>query len=258
MIDLVDPWEQPRRRRAGLSDRSRAYLAGLLALIAAVSVLMIDPGDNGSRFRRLLGMENRLVGAVSTSGEGSYAFFATQPGGRQPVAWDPCSPIHFAVNPEGAPEGWEELVRRSITTIGRAAGLSFEYDGTTDDRSFSDRVGFRGAAPVLVGWATEDEVPELAGDVAGIGGPVTRTMGGRSRYVSGMVVLDQDSSDDLEGVRGGAEQQQAILMHELGHLVGLDHVDDAGELMFAANLGRTTLGRGDLTGLALLGAVPCG
>ena len=245
------------RRRLGLSDRSRAYLAALVALIAAVSVLMIDPGENGSRFRRLLGLEHRLVGAVSASGEGSYAFFAQQPGGERPVAWDPCAPIHYVVNPDGAPDGWESLVERSVAEVGRAAGLRFEYDGVSEDRNFSDRASLGGASPVLVGWATADEVPGLADDVAGLGGPVTRTIGGHSRYVSGMVVLDRASYDDLDGF-GGDARQQAILMHELGHLVGLDHVDDAGELMFAANIGRTAFGPGDLTGLALLGAVPCG
>lgn len=254
----MDPWQQPRPSRGGLSDRSRAYIAALLALVAAVCVLALDPGDHGSRFRRLLGLEHRLVSPVTTSGEGSYAFFATQPGGEQPVAWNPCAPIRYVVNPACAPAGWERLVDVSIDTVSEAAGLRFEYGGTTDDRDFSERVGFRGAEPVLIGWAEADEVPDLADEVAGLGGPVTRTNRGVSRYVSGMVVLDQDSFAGLAAEPDGAGQQQAIVLHELGHLVGLDHVDDPGELMYAENIGRTTFGPGDLTGLALLGGVPCG
>ena len=51
---------------------------------------------------------------------------------------------------------------------------------------------------------------------------------------------------------------QAIVDHEFGHLVGLDHVDDPGELMAEVNIGRTSYGPGDLEGLARLGAIPCG
>ena len=47
------------------------------------------------------------------------------------------------------------------------------------------------------------------------------------------------------------------LLHELGHLVGLDHVDDPNELMYPRAAERTSYGPGDLKGLALLGAIPC-
>ncbi len=46
-------------------------------------------------------------------------------------------------------------------------------------------------------------------------------------------------------------------MHELGHVVGLNHVHDRRELMNGANLGRTVFGPGDRRGLALLGQGPC-
>ena len=41
------------------------------------------------------------------------------------------------------------------------------------------------------------------------------------------------------------------------HVLGLDHVDSSSELMFHDNVGRTTLGLGDLEGLRLLGRGPC-
>jgi hypothetical protein len=39
--------------------------------------------------------------------------------------------------------------------------------------------------------------------------------------------------------------------------VGLDHVEDPGELMYADNVGRVTLGPGDRRGLAALGSGQC-
>jgi Matrixin len=48
-----------------------------------------------------------------------------------------------------------------------------------------------------------------------------------------------------------------VVMHELGHLVGLAHVRDPGELMAESNLERRDLGPGDRQGLAAVGAGSC-
>ena len=51
---------------------------------------------------------------------------------------------------------------------------------------------------------------------------------------------------------------EAILVHELAHVVGLGHVAEPMELMFVDNSGQVELGPGDREGLARLGSVPCG
>jgi hypothetical protein len=78
------------------------------------------------------------------------------------------------------------------------------------------------------------------------------------RYVSGVVYLD---GPDLAGVlrrRTGWAQTRAIVMHELGHMVGLAHVDSDAELMDGDNdSGITDFGPGDREGLRQLGSGPC-
>jgi hypothetical protein len=62
------------------------------------------------------------------------------------------------------------------------------------------------------------------------------------RYVTGKVMLDRGlfaSFDDRE-----AAFAQATVDHELAHVVGLGHVDDPGELMYAHTLKRTRCGAG--------------
>jgi predicted Zn-dependent protease len=50
----------------------------------------------------------------------------------------------------------------------------------------------------------------------------------------------------------------SVLLHELGHLVGLDHVSDTKQLMYPeAQLTLTELGRGDIAGLGFAGQGAC-
>ena len=48
-----------------------------------------------------------------------------------------------------------------------------------------------------------------------------------------------------------------MLLHEFGHVIGLDHVDSPRELMHEGNNDLTSFGPGDLEGLRLLGKGPC-
>lgn len=248
-----------RRSRAERKPRGPVVPGLMIVLLIMVGVFLIDPSESGRRLRELVGFDGRLgelVGIPQDGGE--YAFATTQPGSDEPVSWNPCRPIRYVVNPDGAPDGWEELVDRSVSDIADATGFRFDDTGTSDERDFDDRIdGLGRPRPVLIGWADENEVPRLAGDVAGLGGSTYIERHRNRTYVTGSVILDTDVFDDLEGRRRGDDLMRAIITHELAHVVGLDHVDDPDELMFEDNIGQTELGPGDLEGLARLGAVDC-
>jgi hypothetical protein len=46
---------------------------------------------------------------------------------------------------------------------------------------------------------------------------------------------------------------QAVFLHELGHMMGLGHVNDPAQLMYPVATTRTAYGTGDLEGLYHLG-----
>lgn len=246
------------RRRTRQRPGSRApLLIGLLVTgVLLVAIVALSPTENMLAVRRMLGFDDdRLAAAPQVpQGIGSFEYMQTQRGSDRPVAYDPCRPIEVEVNPEGAPADYDELVDTGLAHTAAATGLVFTRVGLTDDRDVVGG-GLPRRRPVLIAWATPDEVPELAGDVAGIGGSAAVGTPGHMQYVTGRVMLDSElfaSFDDDEVV-----EAQAIMDHELGHVVGLGHVDDPGELMYDEALERTTYGPGDREGLARLGSVDC-
>jgi hypothetical protein len=167
------------------------------------------------------------------------------------------------VRPDGAPPGGDRLVADALAEVSAATGLRFVSDGTTDEAPAEgrpahqpERYGDRWA-PVLVTWATPAEVPALAGTVAGLGGSDAVSAGGPWVYVTGAVTVDADWAAAAARSPGGRADVQAVLVHEFGHVVGLDHVDDPAELMYPDNDGQRQLGPGDRAGLAALGRGVC-
>lgn len=202
--------------------------------------------------------------AVGTGGEGKYQFVSTTDG-AEPVTWSPCRPIHFVVRPDNAPAHGAAMIAKAVTGVSEATGLTFTDDGSTDEAPSGERAAYQPErygdrwAPVLITWATPEEVSDFGLDVAGEAGPTRRTSadGGDTGYVSGTVALDPVK---IERIRAheGEPAARAVILHELGHLVGLDHTDHDDQLLFPHIMaGITTYAAGDRAGLARLGQGSC-
>ncbi len=239
-------------------ERTVTVLSVVITLILLAGYVTFSDSAISNRLRSLVGADERFLPPVDAGSSGPYAFLNTQRGSDRPVGFNPCRQISYVVNPASAPDGWQRHVEQAITEVSARTGLEFVDEGTTDDRDFSTRIRDGGSPePVIIAWADEDEVGDLADDVAGVGGPTMVSLGQLRAYVSGSVVLDTDATDRFAEDRDGDAFQVALLLHELGHLVGLDHVDDATELMYADAITRPDYGPGDRAGLAQLGAIPC-
>jgi hypothetical protein len=188
-----------------------------------------------------------------------YVFLARQRDGA-PVTFDPCRTIRIVVNERTAPAGARALLDQAVATVSEATGLRLLVAGTTDevpslDRPLyqPDRYGERWA-PILVAWTDVAETPDLEG-AAGRAGPRATVVPGTEElaYVSGVVVLDGPGLTGHEPIT-----VYGVILHELGHLVGLDHVEDPGQLMFDSWIPSIQVFEdGDLAGLAHLGRGPC-
>ena len=261
-LDRVDAGLRPRRssRRGDLGRRVVAGVVAAALLSAFGSAFAYKQFGlrltaEGLRLAQPLGRPPDVA-----TGLGSFAFVATQRGSHRPVAYDPCRPVEYLVNDTLAPAGSDALLRSALDEISTATGLVFTSVGTTDELPTSPGVPVvPRREPVLIAWTTPDQVPDLAGRTAGIGGSVARydEFAGESQFLTGLVALDAPQLAPAMTTASGPQELRAIIIHELGHLVGLDHVEDPNELMYSDNVGKLELGPGDREGLAALGAGSC-
>ncbi|MGY2083487.1 matrixin family metalloprotease [Blastococcus sp. SYSU DS0539] len=203
--------------------------------------------------------------AVPPPEGGSYGYVSFQEDGVTPVTYDPCREIRYVLRPDGAPPGTEQLVHDAVARVAEVTGLRFVFDGYSDEPLTGERAPYQPDrygdrwAPVLIGWQTEAENPALAADVVGEAGSTAVSLGDGPRvYVTGTVSLDAGQGPQLLAAPDGLATMRSVVLHELGHLVGLTHVDDDRELMFPETRRTVTdFAGGDLTGLAALGQGPC-
>lgn len=275
----------PRRGTGGASGRRRRNRrpgsgAKTLMVLALVAFLFFGPG----LLQRYVvpAIEPYLPGAdvpprgVEAAAEplgrppavAPSSGFALQPvpGDSQPfAAYDPCRPVHYVIRPDNAPAGGERLIHEAVAEVSLATGLSFVHDGGTAEAFADDgrekfqpeRYGKRWA-PVLFAWSTPEEVPRLEGDTAGLGGSsFANAPGGPFVLVAGQVALDAPVMADMMGWPDGADAVRGVILHELGHVMGLDHVADPSQLMYVGPGGASSLADGDRAGLAILGTGEC-
>ncbi|MEP6476351.1 MAG: hypothetical protein ABJC60_03670 [Actinomycetota bacterium] len=241
----VLPPPPPLRRPGGRARRVTAVVAIVVAVALVLSSVVGGPA--------------RTPTPEARSGP-RYTFIETIAG--EPVRWNPCEPIHYVVN-DALANYADPLAdtQEAVQRVSDATGIEFVYDGETDEEVVPGRSVYQPArygdewAPVLIAWTDPHDSPirfERGDDVAlGVASPLAPTHGRFDIFVSGWVALNADYRGP-----GGFDTPSAVgltIQHELGHVMGMGHTKEYGELMQGSGGGAVDWGEGDLEGLAQLG-----
>lgn len=197
-------------------------------------------------------------------------FRAQLPTGAQPVVrWDPCLPITYQVNLAALADTRKAAAladtRKAVDIVAAATGLTFTYAGQTTRVPQPDNASDQPVDLVIAFTDQQHTRYELGDGVVGVGGAVKRrlmrpTLAGfkyRMAATHGFVVLDTEALASLTKPGFGPGRRRGnVLLHELGHVIGLDHYNEAPSMMNSVLNERTPNGftSGDLAGLRRLGA----
>lgn len=192
------------------------------------------------------------------------------PNGAKPVLrWNPCqSAITYKVNLALVPSKYRATflseTKSSVARVATATKMKFVYKGTTSEIPTPGSAS-KQSAEIVIAWTSPSKTRySLSGATAGQGGFTyawaSRTSGGKTTYTyaarRGFVVLDTPQAlAQMKGGFGPGVRRTNLVMHELGHAVGLQHVSDTHQLMYPTLRSSTPSGfaAGDKAGLSRVG-----
>jgi hypothetical protein len=197
---------------------------------------------------------------VSYAAAGNPASYSVTVRNYQVLRWNPCATVHIRVNLAGAPAGSYTDLVGALHLLSQASGLTFRVDGpTTAIPQPGKPAGYSG---ITIAWALPGSGSGrsgwLSGRNAGEGGYDATGWYEGSRLVwrisDGFVVLDNYWWSRLRAGFGTGGTRGALLLHELGHAVGLNHTGDSSQIMYPTITSKAAAwGAGDLTGLTKVG-----
>jgi hypothetical protein len=189
-----------------------------------------------------------------------FRFTNLDPTTGDPVRFDPCTDVHYVVNRDGAPYDSRADVAAAFNVTSDATGIRFVFDGYTHESFIPRRPDIQPGrygqrwAPILVVWVRNSAGMFYEHGIGLGGGAYVANRDGRLVYVTGVIALNAD--EQLDAGFGVGQAWGKVILHELGHVVGLSHVENTAQVM-NPNLVLTPAiwGPGDRAGLRGLGVL---
>jgi hypothetical protein len=232
-----------------MSSPRRSAALAIAVVFAAVPTLAAGPAD-------------------AASAPYSLSYMTLGNGKKVVARWNPCRAHSYKVNLASVPAAARPAVlaetHAAMRVLAAKSGMTFTYKGATTE---VPRVGStaRQSADIVIAYTTPAKTNyRLAGPTAGLGGYAggwKSVSNGRTTTYSaginkGFLVIDTpDMLAHFKPGFGTGARRGNLLLHELGHVVGLGHVSNARLLMNPSVTSTTPNGyaTGDSAGLALVG-----
>ncbi len=226
---------------------SKALAAALSCLVALAFTVVLSSPVSMPRG----GGSSAPSAAAGASG---YAYFPPNSAGRVSVTWDRSVPVTYVIARRNARPRMFATIKEAFRRARVQTGIRFTYGGRA---ATSRQVGTVDRPVVLVDFGTARSHPRLAkydGVIYAVGGPFLLSNGTTGVFTGGQITIDVASTRGI-GRSFRHCQLGATLMHEIGHVLGLDHVSAPGQLMAPGRIRANISGwfhDGDLRGLERL------
>jgi len=170
--------------------------------------------------------------AVKGSNAKPGNYNVTMTDGGAPVRW--CkNRIEVLINDSQAPAGARKDLEAALRRISALSGIQFDVVGESKlipDSNYHTTTGSPYPA-VLIAWAYPSQTDMLNPNIsaAAVANPAQTDAG--LRYVTGSLAINVDHDVLYSPGFGDGMTRGNLYLHELGHVLGLAHVDDEGMLM---------------------------
>ncbi|MGH2757234.1 MAG: matrixin family metalloprotease [Actinomycetota bacterium] len=226
-------------------------------LVAAVLIVALAVSLGAATLFNALRQEPAITQRGLEDAAG-FRFLNIDPRNGEPARYDPCRELHFVLNPDDAPAGAGQDVRVAAELAAQGLGVNIVFDGTTDEPARIRRPSYQPErygdrwAPILIGWIPHDSRIFDEHSVGVAGSELREGPSGDLVYVTGAMVLN--ATEHLDNGFGAGKTWGKVLLHEWGHLLGLDHVENPTQVMNPNLVSSPAVwGTGDLAGLRQLG-----
>ena len=238
--------------------------AGLLLLMAVLSGCSSAPSAtlssapaNGSpsTLTPMPSAQAAKEGSGSTSSGGGEGWTYLDPNGPlRGFGWSRCAgTVTVSADTSHLDAAAGERVRSALKKVAKlwtaASGLEFVSVGSEDlrlDPTTQTLVPVNGPIKenhIYLSAENELQAPRLDGGVVGLGTPIL-VLADTQQFLSGEAVFEAEYIN----ARSQAELIH-LFAHEIGHILGLGHSPDEGNIMYSIVTDQTTLGPGDTAGI---------